>query len=271
MKLMQWIAFFLIVIILIIHGVWPDFFALDRFSIALLFLLSIPLLAPYLKKAKWFGAEFVFKDEIKKLHVMIQKSEQQAKEAEKKGKAPISFFETFSLQNSLNLIDSDPNLSLAALRIEIERVLTKATSKLFDIHKYKKVENRFYISKLLKEGIISDEQGKALNAIVSICNKAVHGVQVSREEAQEIILLTERLNKSFSVGYSINFDANKDYEQQGLLCEWEHCVEHFPLKERETELSCPVFGHDCPGGIEARKSCGRNIEDIPKKRFIRNV
>lgn len=271
MKIMQWTAFFFIVIILIVRGIWPDFFVLDRFSIGLLFLLSIPLLAPYLKKAKWFGAEFVFKDEIRKLDVMVQKSEQQAKEAKEKGKAPIGIFETFSTQNSLNLIDSDPNLSLAALRIEIERVLTKALNKLFGIHKDRKVGNRFYISKLLEEEVISDEQGKALNAIVDICNKAVHGAQVSKEEARDIIFLTERLNKSFSVGYSINFDANKDYKQQSLLCEWEHCIEHLPLKKEEIELSCPVFGHDCPGGIETRKSCNRNINDIPKKRFIRNV
>ena len=40
---------------------------MDNFSIGLLFLLAIPLVAPYLKKAKWFGAEFTFRDEINKL------------------------------------------------------------------------------------------------------------------------------------------------------------------------------------------------------------
>lgn len=268
---MQWVAFFFIVIILIIRGLWPTFFTLDRFSVGLLFLLSIPLLAPYLKKAKWFGAEFVFKDEIIKLDVVVEKTEQQAKDAVARGAVSIHIFETFPTQNSLNLLDSDPNLSLAALRIEIEKVLEKATNRFFDIHKGKKVGNRFYLSKLLEEDVISDEQGEALNAIVNMCDKAVHGAQVSKEEAREIIVLTERLNKSFSVGYSINFEANKDYARQDLLCEWEHCVEHFPLEEKETELSCPVFGHDCPGGIEARKACDRNINDIPEKRFIKNV
>ena len=268
---MQWIAFIFIVAILLIRGIWPESFHFDNFSIYLLFLLAIPLLAPYLKKAKWFGTEFVFKDEINKLDTIVEKSEQQAKEAEKKGVASISILETFSTKNALPLIDSDPNLSLASLRIEIEKVLSNAVSKLFNINKDKKVGNKFYISKLLEGEIISYEQGKALQTIVNICNKAIYGAQVSKDEARDIILLTERLNKSFSVGYSINFDSNKDYVQQGLFCEWEHCVEHFPLEEEKTELSCPVFGHDCPGGVEARKPCKKTIDNIPKKRFRKKI
>ena len=106
-----------------------------------------------------------------------------------------------------------------------------------------------------------------------MCNKAVHGAKVSKEEAKEIIMLTERLNRSFPVGYSINFEANKDYAQQEFVCEWEHCIERFPLEEEDKgkELSCHVFGHDCPGGLEARKLCDRNINDIPQNRFIKNI
>ena len=68
MKIMQWIAFFFIVIVLLMRGFSPGLFNLDQFSISLLFLLAIPLLAPYLKEAKWFGAEFAvengYADEI---------------------------------------------------------------------------------------------------------------------------------------------------------------------------------------------------------------
>jgi len=149
--------------------------------------------------------------------------------------------------------------------------LSRVVNRLFDIQKNKKVGNKFYISKLLEKEIIAYEQGKALNTIVDMCNKAVHGAHVSKEQAQEIIALTERLNKSFSVGYSINFEKNKGYARQGLICGWEHCVEHFPVEEKTTELSCPVFGHDCPGGIEIRKICDKKIDDIPKKRFVKNT
>ena len=271
MKMMQWIAFIFITGIILVRGLWSNFFILDKFSIGLLFLLAIPLLAPYLKKAKWFGAEFIFKDEIKKLNAVVQKSEKEALEAEKKEKTQRSLLETFSIQNSLQLLNTDPTLSLAALRIEIERVLSKSVTILFNTtEKEKKIGNKFYIITLLKNGRISKDQGKALMSIVEICNKAVHGVQVSKEEAKEIIMLTERLNKNFSVGYSVNFERNRGYREQGLLCEWEHCGEHFPLREK-SKLSCPVFGHDCPGGLEAKNQCDKKIDDFPQKRFIKKI
>jgi hypothetical protein len=265
MKLIQWLAFFFILGILIIRGIWPEDFSIDKFSIALLFLLAIPLIAPYLKKAKWFGAEFIFKDEIKRLDNTVQKAEQKA---EKTQSLPIPF-ETFAIKNASDLLDIDPTLSLAALRIEIEKVLSATANKLVDTNKDLKRGNRFYISQLLKSELISPEQGKALHSIVDICNEAIHGAKVTKEEAKEIIEIAKRLNHSFAVGYSINTNKNDNYSKHGLICEWEHCVEHFPLLEVRTELSCPVFGHNCPGGIESRKQCNKNIEDIPKKRFIK--
>ena len=63
-------------------------------------------------------------------------------------------------------------------------------------------------------------------------------------------------------------EENKEYDQQGLICGWEHCVEHFPLEKEAAALSCPVFGHDCPGGMNVRAICERSIDEIPKKRFI---
>lgn len=260
MKIMQWTAFIFIMGILIIRGVLPDSFNLDSFAMGLLFLLAILLIVPYLKKAKWFGAEFIFKEEIKKLDEIVQKSEELVKEANEKRKKHIGIFETFSTKNALNLIESDPNLSLAALRIEIEKVLSRSSSTLKDLPYDIKVENRVYISLLYDEAIISHEQGEALLTIVNLCNKAIHGAQVTDGEAREIILITERLNNSFSTGYSINLDANNDYAKHGLHCEYEHCIENSPIGEEETEVSCPVFGHDCPGGKELVNSCSKTIE-----------
>ena len=62
MKKIQWVAFTFIIAIVIVRGFWPEEFTLDKYSVGLLFRLAIPLLAPFLKKAKWFGAEFDFKE-----------------------------------------------------------------------------------------------------------------------------------------------------------------------------------------------------------------
>lgn len=255
---MQWIAFLIIAALLIIHGIWPAYFVIDKFSMGLLFLLAIPMLAPFLKKAKGFGFEFEFNQEIKKALKFIEKSEEQAKQKDMqlhfpKGALKIPL-ETFSTQNSLQLLDSDPNLALASLRIEIDRVLQLAVKKLIDGAVLPKTIKQ-YIEVLLKKNYLSSDQAEAFNTILNMCNEAVHGAELSKSQAKEIITLMERLNNSFSLGYSINVNSNDTYEEQGLVCEWQHCIENFPIHDGETLLSCPIFGHDCPGGKKAKDDC----------------
>lgn len=177
-----------------------------------------------------------------------------------------SYFETFDLSNTRSLLESDPVLALASLRIEIEKKL-KSSIYFMNLD----VDNNFSISKtiniLYKQNILSKDQTEALKLIIEMCNKAIHGISISKEEALEIIEITDELNKSFAVGYSIGFVPNENYEEQGLLCEWEHCIERMPLSGEITDLSCPVFGHDCPGGINKVLECNKRIQDIDQSRF----
>lgn len=250
---MQWLAFIVIILIVFVHGFWPAAFLLDKFSMGLLFLLAIPLLSPFLKKAKWFGAEFNFKEDIKRATKLVEKSEARAKEISVKQGKTVSEFKTFRTETARQLLSSDPNLALAALRIEIERVITAAATKVDADYRPRSLRDS--INTLSQSLLFSEEQQEALQTICSSANKAVHGADVSRAEAEEIIGLAERLDSSFSLGYSINFQPNKDYAKQGLTCAWEHCIELSPIQEERSELSCHVFGHDCPGGVKARKAC----------------
>ena len=59
----------------------------------------------------------------------------------------------------------------------------------------------------------------------------------------------------------------KDYAKKGLFCEYEYCIEEMPLVHGE--LSCPVWGHDCPGGVAKVGTCGKTINDVPKERFAK--
>jgi hypothetical protein len=106
--------------------------------------------------------------------------------------------------------------------------------------------------------VLSFEQVTALRNIIDMCNKAIHGYTISVDEARDIVNLTEELNKSFPVGYSIDFSPNENYEKQGLDGEWEHYIEQMPLQERTTIKSCPIFGHNCPGGAEKVAKCKKN-------------
>jgi hypothetical protein len=55
------------------------------------------------------------------------------------------------------------------------------------------------------------------------------------------------------VGYCEDMRPYAAWQTDGLCCEYEHCVEHSPFASEET--ACPVFGHDCPGGVERVRTC----------------
>lgn len=269
MAALQWCSFVVIFVLVVIHGIWPASFEIDKYSTILLFILSIPLLAPFLKKARLLGAEFTFKENIKKATKSVEQAEAQAEEMRPPG-AKVTEYETFSTDMARELIKVDPNLSLAALRIEMERVLHLAVCHFFPDDKVPRRGIRKDTDILLDHKIIKSEQGKAINEISNVCNEAVHGATISGEIATEIVELTERLNRSFAVGYSISCSPNTYFEEQGLLCEWEHCIERFPLRDEPAEISCQVFGHDCPGGIESRTRCGLDFQNTSKGRFVKD-
>jgi hypothetical protein len=266
LKKIQWAAFVFIIAIVVVRGFWPEAFTLDKYSVGLLFLLAIPLLAPFLKKAKWFGVEFDFKENIQQLVNLVEESKEEKKEIEEE-KRPVDIIETFSAESAMNLVEQDPNLALAALRIEIERILRLACQTLINPESSAKNAIGFLVKELHEHGTIGDHQRDTIHQITKLCNEAVHGGNVSMHDAIEVIDLTIELSRSFSLGYSINFQPNPEYEEQGLSCEWEHCVEHFPLREKRDDRSCHVFGHDCPGGIGIRAKCQKSVDDIPDERL----
>jgi hypothetical protein len=267
MTIMQWISFTIVLVLLLIHGIWPVAFVLDKLSMLLLLLLAIPLLAPFLKKAKWFGAEFEFKDEIKKAKEYVIRSESQAREKFKALPLVDIRFETIPTSTARRLASEDPNLSLAALRIDMERVLVQAVERLVP----KAYDRRLSIIQsakiLMRENLIVEDQAEAILSITKICNKAVHGATVTEEEAGQVLELAVQLNRSFPTGYSVNLLPNEKFPEHGLVCEWEHCIEQMPLGEEETELSCRVFGHDCPGGAQVRRQCNKTHRDIPSEKL----
>jgi hypothetical protein len=61
--------------------------------------------------------------------------------------------------------------------------------------------------------------------------------------------------KAYPVGYCPDARPFADWQAAGLLCPWQHCIERAPLRAERDEHSCPVFGHDCPGGAAQAAAC----------------
>lgn len=73
------------------------------------------------------------------------------------------------------------------------------------------------------------------------------------------------------LGYSIDFSYNESWDQQGLVCGYEHCIENMPMRvPRKSDKSCPLFGHDCPSGKLQIDWCLGNNPTV-KEHVARNV
>lgn len=262
--------------LIILHGLYPTRFIVDEISILILFLMSIPVVAYYLRKAKFLGAEFEFREEIEQARNFVQVSTKRlgARKLGRDNKKAWVRYKTFRLGRIKEMLEEDHILALAALNIEIRKKV-KLAIKMLGFPTGPRGGVQRYINMLGEAKYpsgepkyIYPEQVQALRRIIKMCNKAIRGASVTVQEAREIIELADELNGTFPIGYSIDFTPNLDFEKHGFLCEWEHCIEYMPLRKTPEDASCPVFDHECPGGTQRVTTCNKTIEDIPPERFI---
>lgn len=91
-----------------------------------------------------------------------------------------------------------------------------------------------------------------------------------------------KICKVATCGYSFCFEPNERWKEQGGMCQYEHCIENMEIYEEEGQKcielgwitkdgypdinryiatygnsgkSCPIFGHDCPGGEKQVLEC----------------
>lgn len=107
-----------------------------------------------------------------------------------------------------NLINEDPNIALAGLRIEIENLL-KNLAKGFKIS-INKYDGAGKITRKLKDNVaITSHQAELINQVIEICNSAVHGLKVTSPQANEIIDIAEILRDQYISWLSWGFPDNK--------------------------------------------------------------
>jgi len=272
-----WFITFVGAALLALRGLNLSWFVVDWIVVTLYFIFSIPFFAKFLKKAKFPGTEFEFKDTIEKtkkalieshksvvhtdfLEGVADQSNSQTihHESSASKRAKELFVEIpgkkdedlsdqfFDLSGARAILESDPVLALAALRIEIERKLKKWSQ---DSGESTENYSLYKIIKLYKDkDWINSVQIEALQNIIKMCNNAVHGAEITYDIAANIIDLAAEINKTFRLGYSTDFTPLDNFEKYGLSCPWEHCIENMPLENGAA--SCPLWGHDCPGGEE---------------------
>lgn len=103
-----------------------------------------------------------------------------------------------------NLAEEDPNIALAGLRMEVE-VLARNLAKGFKVKVGERDSARTLLRKLYEAGAIEVQQFQLAQKIVGLCNAAVHGKTVSREEADSVIDVAKVLADQYIAWLSWGF------------------------------------------------------------------
>lgn len=104
-----------------------------------------------------------------------------------------------------NLAEQDPNVALAGLRIEID-VLARNLAKGFNVSIDDRASGARLLRKLYDAGAITSDQMQLSMKVLRVCNAAVHGTPVSREEADEVISSAEVLADQYLAWLGWGFD-----------------------------------------------------------------
>lgn len=199
MRIIHYLHWLIGIILIFLHGFSPDQFIIDNSILLIYFISSIPFIAQFLKEANLLGAKFIFKEEIRKTGKLINVSGTSRIKTNVSGSLTIVKSKELDLDNVRKLLDSDPALALAALRIEIEKNLKSIAGKL-DLPMKEKRSITEIIVNLKRKEIFSHGQVLILRNIIQMCNKAIHGVLISKGEAKEIISLTEKFYRTLEKG-----------------------------------------------------------------------
>lgn len=154
----------------LVHLIWPSL-AIDAITLGLLAIAVIPWLAPLVKSFELPGG----------LKVELQEMQAATAKAEEAGLLPATS-NSPKVDHSFQLVaESDPNLALAGLRIEIERRLLALCEK-HQIQVRSKGVGQL-LRALDERGVLTPEQRSALSDLTGLLNSAVHGASVDPQAA----------------------------------------------------------------------------------------
>ena len=171
------------------------------------------------------GISIDLKDEIQEARILSDKAQESIteKKEENKDRPAIRLNEANSRLIDLGFRPSpsgmdmnyyrefakqDPNIALAGLRIEVD-ILTKNLAKGFGIQFDENRDSGIrLLRKLFESGSIHEYQYLLAAKVVSLCNQAVHGSQISYEQALSILDSAETLIDDYLAWLSWGFDGN---------------------------------------------------------------
>jgi len=171
------VVYFILFFVFFAHIFQASFVKIDSIALGL---LGLFLLIPYIQQVKKikFGE---FEAEINQREVESVKAK-----VEQSLGIPIADGLDSKYSDILKIVEADPQLGLAKLRIEIEALLKRFLPAL-ELERKQSIGSLIkllYEKDVLPRGVIS-----AIKDILPLANRAIHGEHVNEKQAKEIVLM----------------------------------------------------------------------------------
>jgi hypothetical protein len=177
-----WITLLLGLIMLIAHALSLNAVKVDNTSIILLLVIALSPFISAVTKIK-FG-DFEAEIDPKEVQKIKDQVSAQVTDSDKTRPTP-------EIENTVNaiqgLVDSDPILALAKLRIELEKVLNKLYRMTHTGNQQRRPMSAGQLAYSLSAAeILPKDIAQSIQQVISICNRAIHGEEIRHQDARSV-------------------------------------------------------------------------------------
>jgi hypothetical protein len=177
-----WITLVLGLGMLLAHTFSFSVVKVDNTSIILLLVIFLSPFISAITKIKY--GEFEAEIDPKEVQKIKHEVSAQAVNANEPAQNP-------EIEETINgistLVESDPILALAKLRIELEKGLNRLFRMTHKDDKSKKAAPMQLIHRLSSKEILPQDIARTTREVMSICNRAIHGEDIRKEELNPLL------------------------------------------------------------------------------------
>jgi hypothetical protein len=177
-----WITMLLALAMLIAHTASFDLVRIDNISIILLLVMLLSPFVTAITKIKIveFEAE-VNPEEVRRIKEEVST---QLRDTDDVTLSP-------GIENTIEsiegMVNSDPVLALAKLRIELEKTLARLYRMTNKEAQRQRLSAGQLVTRLANAEVLSSSIARSIREVISICNRAIHGEDIRQQDARYVV------------------------------------------------------------------------------------
>ena len=167
--------------LIVIHTLNSQF-RIDLATIGLVVILILPWLLPFIRTTRLSGEAKITLDDVKRLEEVLNQS--RILDLSKAISKTQPELQPVRDEIWWSIVEYDPQLALASLRVDIEAILTKL-ARWLNIWKLEGAEKM--LEALRSQEIIGQREADSVREIIHYCNKVVRGGEINKVNARRIL------------------------------------------------------------------------------------